>query len=86
MEGIDFAIGQLQLAPGDLLLGFTDGVTEARNTADELFTRQRLRQLLDRPAGSAREMLERIGAQLATFIGAAPPMDDVTLLAVQRTG
>jgi serine phosphatase RsbU (regulator of sigma subunit) len=84
MEGIDFGIGQLQLAPGDLLLGFTDGVTEARNTADELFTRKRLRQLLDRPAGSAKEMLERIGEQLKSFIGGAPPMDDVTLLAVQR--
>jgi serine phosphatase RsbU (regulator of sigma subunit) len=86
MEGLDFAIGQLQMAPGDLLLGFTDGVTEARNAADELFTRQRLRDLLSRPAGSAREMLERIGDQLKRFIGNAPPLDDVTLLAVQRSG
>jgi hypothetical protein len=79
-----FNIGALQSAPGDLLLGVTDGVTEARNAADELFTRQRLRDLLDHPAGSAKEMLERIGEQLATFIGKAPALDDVTLLAVQR--
>jgi serine phosphatase RsbU (regulator of sigma subunit) len=84
MEGIEFGIGKLELAPGDMLLGFTDGVTEARNPADELFSRRRLRQLLDRPAGSAREMLERIGEQLTAFVGAAPAVDDVTLLAVQR--
>lgn len=84
MEGVDFGIASLQLAPGDLLLGVTDGVTEARNDADELFTRKRLRDLLDHPAGSAKEMLERIGEQLTSFIGTAPTMDDVTLLAVQR--
>lgn len=84
MEGVDFSIGELLMAPGDLLLGITDGVTEARNDADELFTRQRLRDLLDHPAGSAKEMLERISEQLSTFIGQAPALDDVTLLAVQR--
>jgi serine phosphatase RsbU (regulator of sigma subunit) len=84
MEDIRFDVEHLQLGPGDLLLGFTDGVTEARSPEDELFTRQRLKDLLSKPVGSPNDLLEKIRHQLFGFIGQAPRLDDVTLLAVQR--
>ena len=79
----DRALENLQ-APGDLLLGLTDGVTEARSPNDELFTRQRVKDLLSQPVSSSNDLLERIRSQLFTFIGQAPRLDDVTMLAVQR--
>jgi len=79
-----YEIGQLKMEPGDMLLGYTDGVTEARSPADEIFTRSRLRSLIEQPFTTASEMLERVRASLFTFIDIAPRSDDVTMLAVER--
>jgi len=84
MEDIRFDVQQLQLRQGDLLLGITDGVTEARSPHDELFTRNRVDELLVQPVVSSRELLERIRKQVFDFVGTAPRSDDVTMLAVQR--
>jgi sigma-B regulation protein RsbU (phosphoserine phosphatase) len=59
-------------------------VTEARSPEDELFTRRRLRTLVEQPFNSATEMLDRIKTSLFAFIDIAPRRDDVTMLAVQR--
>ena len=79
-----YDMGRIRMEPGDMLLGYTDGVTEARSPADEVFTRSRLRSLIEQPFASASELLERIKANLFTFIDIAPRNDDVTMLAVQR--
>ncbi len=79
-----YDIGQLKMEPGDMLIGYTDGVTEARSPADEIFTRSRLRSLIEQPFTTASEMLERVRANLFTFIDIAPRSDDVTMLAVER--
>ena len=84
MEDIRFDVQQLQLRQGDLLLGITDGVTEARSPHDELFTRNRVDELLVQPVVSSKELLERIRKQVFDFVGTAPRSDDVTMLAVQR--
>jgi serine phosphatase RsbU (regulator of sigma subunit) len=81
---ITFKTQQIKLEPGDLLVGYTDGVTEARSPADEFYTRDRLQSLLTQPIKSASDMLERIKSNLFTFIDIAPRADDVTMLAVQR--
>ena len=44
-----YDIGQIQFEQGDMLIGYTDGVTEARSPEDELFTRRRLRDLVEQP-------------------------------------
>jgi sigma-B regulation protein RsbU (phosphoserine phosphatase) len=72
------------MEPGDMLIGYTDGVTEARSPADEIFTRNRLRSLIEQPFTTASEMLERVKANLFKFIDIAPRSDDVTMLAVER--
>jgi len=79
-----FDIQRIQLEPGDILIGYTDGVTEARSPEDELFSRNRLRSLIEQPVNSATELLERIKNNLFSFIDIAPRGDDVTMLAVQR--
>lgn len=84
MEDAKYKSDTLILEPGELLLGLTDGITEARNLKDQLFTRNRVKQLLAKPATSAEELLEEIRRHVFTFVGTAPESDDVTMLAVQR--
>ncbi len=79
-----YDVGNIQFEPGDMLIGYTDGVTEARSPEDELFTRNRLRSLIEQPFNSASELLERIKSNLFSFIDIAPRGDDVTMLAIQR--
>ena len=79
-----YDVGNIQFEPDDMLIGYTDGVTEARSPEDELFTRNRLRSLIEQPFNSATELLEGIKNNLFSFIDIAPRGDDVTMLAVQR--
>jgi serine phosphatase RsbU (regulator of sigma subunit) len=79
-----YDVGKIQFEPDDMLIGYTDGVTEARSPEDELFTRNRLRSLIEQPFNSATELLEGIKNNLFSFIDIAPRGDDVTMLAVQR--
>jgi sigma-B regulation protein RsbU (phosphoserine phosphatase) len=79
-----FDTGQIQFEQGDMLIGYTDGVTEARSPQDELFTRSRLKSLVEQPFSSATDLLDRVKTSLFAFIDIAPMGDDVTMLAVQR--
>jgi serine phosphatase RsbU (regulator of sigma subunit) len=78
--------GQIQFEQGDMLIGYTDGVTEARSPEDEIFTRNRLKSLVEQPFSSSTDLLDRVKASLFAFIDIAPMGDDVTMLAIQRAG
>lgn len=80
-----FKIKQVQLEPGDILIGYTDGVTEGKDPNGKLFTDKRLRSLLEQPAASASDLLKRITTHLFAYMNDAPQFDDITILAVQRT-
>ena len=84
MPDITFKAHEIQLEPGDLLVGYTDGVTDARSPEGEVYTRARLQSLLTQPFKSASETLERVKSNLFAFIDVASRGDDVTMLAVQR--
>jgi serine phosphatase RsbU (regulator of sigma subunit) len=84
MPDTRYQVRNIQLDPGDLLVGYTDGVTEARSPDDEIYTRDRLQALLTQPFKSASDLLERIKTNLFAFIDIAPRGDDVTMLVVQR--
>jgi serine phosphatase RsbU (regulator of sigma subunit) len=84
MSDMHFDIHDICMDPGDILLGFTDGLTEARSPKDELYTRERLNALFDPPAATAGLLLERIQSNLLDFIDTAPQNDDITMLLVQR--
>jgi hypothetical protein len=63
----------------DMLVMFTDRVTEARNAADQEFGDQRLLECLT-PAPAPADLLSRVLAAVRDFSGPAEPTDDITLL------
>jgi sigma-B regulation protein RsbU (phosphoserine phosphatase) len=75
----EYGEGEVRLEPGDTLLMFSDGVTEARNAQDEEFGERRLiacaAENRDRPT---TEVLARIFSAVREFVGETPPSDDVT--------
>lgn len=83
-EEIVYRTQHLTMIPGELLMGYTDGVIDARSPDDEMFSRQRLSDLLAQPFTTASDLLERVRTSLFRFIGKAPRLDDVTMIAVQR--
>jgi serine phosphatase RsbU (regulator of sigma subunit) len=84
MAESDFRVESLSLEPGDMLLGFTDGVPDALSPTGERFGRERVLSSLVPPPRSARELLDRIQGALSAHMGDAAPFDDVTMLAVRR--
>jgi sigma-B regulation protein RsbU (phosphoserine phosphatase) len=84
IPGAHFDIQAVSIEPGDTLVAFTDGVTEARNSDREFFGRERLYTLLARPASTAAELLDSIQASVRQHMGEADLSDDITLLAVRR--
>lgn len=77
----------VELAPGDTLVFYTDGVTEARNAAGELFGDERLVEAARRGArgGEAAIVSRNILDAVTAFTAGAPQTDDLTLVVVQRT-
>ena len=84
MPNMKFKIKQVQLEPGDILFGYTDGLTDARSPNKEFFTEKRVLSLVNQPYSSASELLERMKTDVFTHIDCAPQFDDITLLAVRR--
>jgi serine phosphatase RsbU (regulator of sigma subunit) len=76
---------EVELRPGDTLLLYTDGVTDARSEAGERYGRARLLERLEQTrGGTADEVVAGIRDDIAAFRGAADPVDDVTIVAVGR--
>ncbi len=84
MRNGKFKIRQIQLEPGDILIGYTDGVTEGKNPDGHLFTKERLLTLIEQPTVSAVELIDRIKEHLFAYVADAPQFDDITMLAVHR--
>ncbi|MGD8464620.1 MAG: SpoIIE family protein phosphatase [Anaerolineae bacterium] len=84
VPGFSFPTAQLQIDRGDLVVCYTDGITEAQNQDGEFWGDEALKAL---PASlSAAEALARIEADLGVFVGAAEQTDDITMLALKRKG
>jgi serine phosphatase RsbU (regulator of sigma subunit) len=80
-----YSTQQVMLEPGDILLGYTDGVTEAHvHPGGPMFGEQRLLSLLCLPVVSATELVERIDAALTAHYAQTAPFDDITMLCVRR--
>jgi sigma-B regulation protein RsbU (phosphoserine phosphatase) len=77
---------ELDVAPRDLLVFYSDGVTEAMNTDRELFGEDRLQAVLAANGQrSAQEVLEAIVDAVRAFGGDTPQSDDLTLYVVRRS-
>lgn len=87
LEGIEYKMNEINLLPGEMLLLFTDGVTEAMNESYALFGESRLEQLLARSAGAdPNGLIKTVVEEVMDFAGTAPQADDVTLLALRYDG
>jgi serine phosphatase RsbU (regulator of sigma subunit) len=86
MPEAEYASGTLTMDPGDLLVFYSDGVTEARNLAEEEYGEDRLLQFL-RGAASRRpeELVEALIQDVRDFMRRPKPTDDVTVVMMRRT-
>ena len=84
MPGSRYKIEKVQLESGDILFGYTDGVTEARSPQDELYTRRRFEEsVVGCSLSTAAESIETVQSNLFNFIQNAPQADDITMLAIR---
>jgi adenylate cyclase len=87
LEDFQYPVEHHQLTPGDLLLLYTDGVTEAEDKNDSFYTAARLKLLLrSAPSASAKALVEFVREDVRRFAAGAEQADDITLLAVHWTG
>lgn len=87
LPGLPYGETRTQLRPGDTLLLYTDGVTEADDGSDTLFSVPRLERLL--AASDIREMRDlvtEVRDAVVAFEAGAPRADDMTLLALRFKG
>lgn len=86
MEEIDLPKATLSIDKGDILMLFSDGVTEASNPSGELFSEERFEQwLLDHNQLSAEEMKDALLKTLRDYADGSPQSDDITFIIVKRT-
>jgi serine phosphatase RsbU (regulator of sigma subunit) len=83
----EYQSSRVQLEPGDFLVIYTDGVSEASNTRNELFEESRLRAIMESFKGqTVEEMADVIREATKSFTEGAPQSDDITILAIQYKG
>jgi PAS domain S-box-containing protein len=84
-EDVTYEKEEISILPGDRLLIYTDGVSEAMNGRLEEFGKERLQNLIQRSEeGNAAAMIERILAAVAAHVHDATQSDDMTLVLLQR--
>lgn len=84
LEGSQFVSKAFQLETGDLLVAYTDGITESENPERELWGRQRLESLLRACHGvTPAQIIRRILDEVLAFANGVPQRDDITLVVVR---
>jgi len=84
LEGIPYKRNKMTLQPGDTLVMYTDGVTEAENVEKELYGEPRLEaELATLKGASSRQIVEAINQSVKEYAGEAPQSDDVTQLVIK---
>ncbi|QGY41945.1 SpoIIE family protein phosphatase [Pseudodesulfovibrio cashew] len=87
MEGFEYSTKTMVMDPGDILFIYTDGVTEAMNPAKQIYSDDRLMDLLTSmrdPAATA--MIRDIDTSIKDFTQGAEQSDDITMLAMRFQG
>jgi sigma-B regulation protein RsbU (phosphoserine phosphatase) len=87
VPGTPYSIGRRTLAPGDLLLIYTDGLVEAENAREEQFGEARtVAWITAEGAADVKSALDRLTNQLQAFVGTTVQHDDITCLLIRRRG
>jgi len=87
IEDASFHLGRLVLNPGETLFMYTDGVTEAMNWTDELFSEEKLQSIVrtNRDA-SLEDLISTVMQEIERFSNDVPQTDDITMLALRFDG
>ena len=84
MPGLKYKDNEIRLGKGDKLFIYTDGVTEASDSGNRLFSLERTVDALNESReGSPSGILENVRKRIDEFVGAAPQFDDLTMLCVE---
>ena len=83
--GIEYGYHEMSLEPGDTVVLFTDGVTEAMNADNEQFGIERLREVfVGNPPADSEEANRAVFEAVRDFAGDTPQSDDITCLTLRR--
>jgi phosphoserine phosphatase RsbU/P len=84
MDGAEFAVSEQLLVPGDKIVIYSDGVTEAQNTRGEFFGKKQLRAAVNAHAGETCAAIhDAIQEAVSGFTEGAPQSDDITVLVLE---
>jgi serine phosphatase RsbU (regulator of sigma subunit) len=87
MENAPYALSSMRLSPGDSVLLYTDGVTEAMDAHEAFYSEDRFLSAARASRGSdPRSLVETVRTSIADFVQNAPQADDVTMLALKFCG
>jgi serine phosphatase RsbU (regulator of sigma subunit) len=84
VEDFEFSEARFQLPPGTTLVLYTDGATDARSRADQIFGADRLMAAIRTADPAPAALVASVTAAIDTFASGAPQEDDITLLAIRR--
>lgn len=86
-EAAPYSLDKVQLEPGDTMVMYSDGVTEAQNVAGEEFSEARMADVIKaHSTDSAAVVLEKLIDAVKTFAKGADQYDDITALIVRYSG
>ncbi|HET6580407.1 MAG TPA: PP2C family protein-serine/threonine phosphatase, partial [Methanoregula sp.] len=86
VENREYFSRTLSIGSGDVIVMYTDGVTESINAKEELFGEERLSAIIRKNARlSAHEILDLILSGVQEFAGDMPQFDDITLMVIKGT-
>ena len=83
LDGSEFEQNSITCAPGDTVVLYTDGVTEAINMTEEEFGMERLQDIFTSAPEDCRKAVEGVFEAVSDFAGEAPQFDDITCLALR---
>lgn len=84
LEETHYVEQETQIAPGDMIMLFTDGLTEAMNAEHALFGKERVLQAID--GDTPQQLLDSMSQAVAGFVRGAEQSDDLTMLAILYRG
>ena len=83
-KDVEYKEEEIILEPGDVIYFYTDGVTEAMNTSQDLFSEERLQEALNAyKECEPKELLANIKREINAFANGAEQADDITMLALK---
>lgn len=85
LKGYNYKQGEIKLSPGDIILYYTDGITEAENESKELFGLERLKEVIYKNRYQPVEKIKRnILKTLTDFQGEREQVDDLTFVVLKN--